>query len=264
MKIACGISFFYPNEVQIQRIKEYLEFFEMIFIFDNSENEIKYLNDNNKVIYLKNTKNRGLSKAFNWMCEEALSKEFDYICFLDQDSKFEVESLCDFKREILKNDSQDTAMFCPNVIYNKKVKKNQNIEEVEWCISSGSFFKVEKFKEFGFDENYFIDGIERDLCFQLRKKNQKIKQINNCYLIQELGYKNKIGVREHNALRNYYMFRNRLYFFKKFKRNKIILLLKSLKQIFRILILEENKIQKFEYIYKAFFDSLKGKYGSYK
>ncbi|MGL4864545.1 MAG: glycosyltransferase [Cetobacterium sp.] len=264
IKFVAGITFYYPTENQIKKIEKYLKVFDFIFIFDNSENNIYYLEKNEKIVYKKNIENRGLSEAFNWMSQKALNKNVDFICFLDQDSSLSNETIEGIKKEIEENKDNNTAIFCPKIIYDLKKTKDVNnikIEDVQWCISSGSFFKVDKYKDLLFDENYFIDGIENDLCEEIKLKKYKIKQLNEYFLYQELGNKNKYGFTEHNPIRTYYIFRNRLYFYKKYRKSKVGVFFKSIKHILKILICDERKKQKMKMIYKAFRDYSKERLG---
>lgn len=270
-KIACGVVFYNPQPKEVKNISSYLNVFDKIYIYDNSLNcneEYKKIN-NKKIEYIYNGKNDGLSKAYNIMCKKAIIESYNYICLLDQDSLFLKEDIIRIIDKIEKNKNDKIAIFCPQIIYKNLKDKvvNKKEEEVEWCISSGTFLDLNSFKVIGeFDENYFIDRVDSDYCYQLKKAGYKILKLNDSILKQELGNSeikfNQVVI-EHNPVRNYYIFRNRLYFYKK---NKKIYgaILPTLKQIFNVLVFEKEKLEKLKNMKDGFFDFYRGKFGEKK
>lgn len=273
-KICCGITLYNPSMKNITTILEIAKEFDKIFLYDNTENNssIRQYFSDEKFIYIYNSSNDGLAKAYNIMCNLAIEKNFDYICLLDQDSKIDKKSINKIMDKITKFGDKDIAIFSPRIEYSYKkneIKERLETTEVSWVISSGSFINLHVYNTIGgFDENYFIDRLDYDYSVEVKKIGKKIMIINDAILLQELGERKKFlffYISEHEAIRHYYIFRNRLYFFKKNKTTlsifKIIIL--SLKHILRIIFLEKNKKNKLKKIYKGFKDYKNNKMGKF-
>ncbi|PIX27897.1 MAG: glycosyltransferase family 2 protein, partial [Candidatus Huberarchaeum crystalense] len=69
MKIAGVIVLYNPNEEVIDNIKSYLEDIEILYAVDNSETKkdeiIKKIESFNKIVYIDNNGNQGMSAALN-------------------------------------------------------------------------------------------------------------------------------------------------------------------------------------------------------
>ena len=110
-----------------------------------------------------------------------------------------------------------------------------------------------------FYEKLFIDLVDHDFCLNLNKKGYKILQVNSSVLVHNLGESEKkkvLGVTmiptNHSALRRYYMSRNRHYIWDKYKEDfpKWVLTDKRrfITENLKIILFEDNKIEKFKYI----------------
>ncbi|RUR38707.1 glycosyltransferase [Clostridium perfringens] len=282
MKFCCGITLYYPTDEELNIAKKYENIFEKIYLFDNTEGNSILKNKKSfynleKYTYISFNENKGLAEAYNIMCKKAITDGFDYILLLDQDSIILKNDLMNMINYIEKEDSKDIGVFLPNILYNH-MKEEMLIKsdfitnnEVEWGISSGSFINLYIYsKTLGFDEKYFIDRLDYDYCICIRKMGYKIVRIKNAYLHQALGESVKRWnkcISQHNSIRHYYIFRNRLYFyFKKNNRsiynlNKSITL--SLNHVIRIIFLEDNKIEKIRMILEAYKDFSRNKMGKY-
>lgn len=269
MRICAGIVFYNPTDREIENVKTYIDYVDKVIIYDNSEvNNHNYLEesiDKEKLIYLWNGKNDGISKAFNTMADIANSINLDQMLLLDQDSIIEGADI-----EIIKNNMlnvNDCHFFCLKVIFNGEVPiqsyEYMKLRQVPFAITSGTIINISKFIEVGgYDEKLFIDGVDRDFCLKLKMKGMTIYEFQNIFLKQVLGEgrKNIFGVYEHNCLRNYYIFRNRLYILNKYKEifrgmsRLKSLYLSSIKQILSVLLCEKNKWCKLKLIYRGYKD----------
>ena len=116
------------------------------------------------------------------------------------------------------------------------------------------------FKEIGeFDENLFIDYVDTDYCIRLRKSGYKLIQFARPIMMHSLGItKDTLGYSfyEHSPIRNYYIFRNKLYILTKYFSMKrlFITFLSSFKQLLKIILLESEKLEKIQFILLAIKD----------
>lgn len=281
MKFCCGITLYNSSLYELENLLELENSFERIFLFDNTDNSKKrmenekfFLNNSN-FNYITDNGNSGLAVAYNIMCRNAINENYDYICLLDQDSIILPETIKEIKLRIINDDRKNIAVYVPNIIYshknNLKNTKQQSVpeSEIEWAISSGSLINLEAYSETeGFDENYFIDRLDYDYCVQVKHLGYKIIRYRDIVLHQRLGETKKffcVNISQHNPIRHYYIFRNRLYYYlKKMPKSlfgvfRVVLL--SVKHLITVFLFEDNKILKLKMMYKGWKDFRVGNMG---
>lgn len=257
-------------KVRIERLKDKVE---EIVVVDNGSNEttiemLKTLQGLN-VIYLK--ENMGIAYALNRGIEYGISKGYKWILTLDHDSivtQNMISKMLQCYNDLEETLKSKTAMLVPVHIEEKESTNEQqyemNIEkgynEVLTEITSGALTKTDVYKSMGlYDEKLFIDLVDHDFCLNLNKKGYKILQVNSAVLVHNLGESEKkkvLGVTmiptNHSALRRYYMSRNRHYIWDKYKEDfpKWVLTDKRrfITENLKIILFEDNKIEKFKYI----------------
>lgn len=251
MKIAAALTLYHPTKENITNILQYINFFDYIYIYDNSENNnlyCHYFNHNKKINYIYNGKNDGLPVALNKMKNLAIGDNMDYLCTLDQDSVLTKKTFDIIKYDIL-NLNFNIGIICPRIKYQhlklKKVKERYTHKK--WCICSGSFLNLKLIKKYNisYDEYYFIDRFEIDFCHQLNKYNLKIICDNYAVLNHQLGEEEKRP--SHLPYRYYLMSKNRFYYYYKYYNVYIAFLFSiilSSKQCIYIILFEKDKLKK--------------------
>lgn len=246
MRYACGIVLYNPSCENIDHLKEMVREFELVFIWDNSECNEKYVAEIQKMsdeyIYLK--KNAGLAKPYNFFLNICEKKDVDILCILDQDTQFDVEKIKRIKKNIAHDISSKDAIYAPRL---------KNTSQKDWVINSNSFLNVSVLKDNSiiYDEFYYLDRLDADFCRQVRAKNLQIK------IYEEIIIDHRIGEGDrgsHAPIRHYYMFRNRRYFNYKFYpylHAKIRTILQDLKHILSILLYEKEKVCKISQLFKG-------------
>jgi rhamnosyltransferase len=248
-----GVTLFNPTDKDLKRIEEYSEIFQKIYVYDNSETK-NYLSED--IVYYYNGNNDGLSVAFNTMGKDAILEGYEYMVFMDQDSKFNETNIQKIINSI-EESQNEIDIIGPTIVYDTDNKLNdaeEEISEVDWIITSGSFNKLNTF--------LLVGGYD---CRMLKEKKYKVLIHNNSILYQSLGDKthhfgNQI-YSEHSAVRNYYISRNRLYYSNKFKENGIKNILSLFRQVFLIILFDENKMEKLKEIIIGISDFRKKKFG---
>lgn len=273
MNIAICVVWYNPSTENIKKIVSLGKVYNKVFVIDNSNNKHD-IEQRNNIVYFWNGKNNGLSYSYNLALQKSLENKIDYLCVLDQDSDFLVNDINVMNSfiyehlELLKN----IAMIVPKIHYqhcdeNVRVDERE-FEQVEWAISSGSYHNVRLLKDnqIAYDENYFIDRCDADICMQIRRKKLEILQCNRAVLHQELGEANGHRHTSHTPLRHYYIFRNRLYYNKKYYSllKKFILdIFQSIKHVSLILLFEDEKITKLSYCAKGYKDYRMSRMGKF-
>ena len=200
---------------------------------------------------LHSGENIGLSKAYNVFLKYALDNNYEFFITFDQDSRFDLKELSKY---------ENYRPYINDAVTGVYWSKSTNVNSlVDWVISSGSLYDTKIISNVGgFDEYYFIDRVDVDLCYSVRSQGYNVRNINLISLKHSVGgsEEKKFSVPiDHSPIREYYIFRNRMYFYSKFSTIfDMRLLLSSLKQVLFILFFHKHKMKKIRYIFSAFFD----------
>lgn len=270
--LSVGVVLYNPTIEDVQNINYYITSVNIVYVYDNSEKDnsdlLRQRLNSENYVYLHNGNNDGISIALNEILRIAKAQGYRYLILLDQDSIFEGEQMKQLFQFALNLKKNDIAMYVPYVLFeNDRIRINKEWEFVDFAITSGNLLDIEICDKIGkFDEKLFIDGVDRDYCFRILKNNYKICRYNKVILKQCLGIgkKNIFGTYEHSVIRNYYIYRNRLYMVYKYPEifkglNKIkSLYLSIIKQVLSIVFCEKNKTEKLRIIKKATRDYKKG------
>lgn len=272
MDISAGIVLFNPD---INRLKENISAVIVqcahVYLVDNGSNNIdevkKLLNQYNhsKVSVLCNMENQGIAKALNQLASEAQKGGFDWILTLDQDSVAPSNIIEEFEKY---TNNLNTGMLCPVICDRNKgvvVEAKDNYKEIDECITSGSLLNIKAWRKIGgLDESMFIDGVDFDICYRLRKNGYKILCIQSVVLLHELGrivYHRfifwKVLVKNHSAFRKFYIARNTVYLARKEHTNIIKAILQNVKLFLIVVCYEDDKWKKSKKILQGTIDGFK-------
>ncbi|HEM5150950.1 TPA: glycosyltransferase family 2 protein, partial [Streptococcus suis] len=221
-EVYAGIVTFNPNLKTLEDniLSVYNQVNEIVIVDNASENVDRIsevIKQFSKIILIKNHENRGIACALNQLMNFGEINQYSYMLTLDQDSKCP----SDYIQEMLPFFKIDKriAVVAP-------VIKDVNIGVVghapspygfvKTCITSGSVVSIEAWKEIGgYDELLFIDSVDFDFCYRLRKAKYLILQTDRKYLIHEIGNGEvkkifcwKVNVTNHSPFRKYYISRN--------------------------------------------------------
>lgn len=259
MDISAGIVLFNPD---INRLEENINAVIVqcthMYLIDNGSSNIdeviELLKRYNqaKITIMCNAVNCGIAKALNQITAAAQKDGFEWILTLDQDSVVPPNIIEEFEKYI---NNPDVGMLCPVICDRNSgiaVKIKSECEEIEECITSGSLLNIEAWRKIGgFDESMFIDGVDFDMCYQLRQNGYKILRIQSVVLLHELGHIEnrhflfwKVRVKNHSAFRKFYIARNTMYLARKKHTSIVKALLQNVKLFFIVFCYEDDKRQK--------------------
>ncbi|KLE14597.1 glycosyltransferase family 2 protein [Clostridium sp. C8] len=259
-----------------------------IVIIDNGSNEetiqyLRYLSEKNSIKVIFNEENMGIAYALNQGVKYAKEKKYDWIITMDNDSEA-VEDMVSVMLNTYNSlditEKQRIAGIFPEKIEKgltnsrdyKKVNNYDDYIYITHDITSGNLIKTKIFDEIGlFDEKLFIDSVDHELCYRILNMGYTMIKVRNSILLHSLGktkqkkilFKNVIYT-NHSALRKYYMTRNRFYIWQKYKNLKEINKLDKknfIKENIKILLLEEDKIDKFKMILRGYIDYRNNRFG---
>lgn len=250
---------------------------DLIFIVvDNTPDRNLVLTGEN-FVYLPLGDNTGIAHALNIGCIYASEKyNAEWVLTMDQDSVIPINMINCYS-SFVSSANDDVGLICPLInVYNGENKKSSDtLVEVKTALSSGSYVNMKAYKEIGgFKDELFIDEVDFDYCYRLRLHGYRIYQLNYVILQHQLGNTKEYSFRgkhlfyvlNHNCLRHYYMQRNYLYISKWYSNafpelkwpyfNGII-------SIVKVLLFEDDKLNKIIYRIKGYLDYKKNILGKY-
>ncbi len=242
-----------------------------ILLFDNSVDYHPLESiDAEKVILFQSQKNIGIGGAHHYACQMAETENFDFILFLDQDTRLPGGFLNDMVvgfYQLQKSypclSAIGPSWYDPrmdNYLQENNLKKSwfsQKKEKIlnllggnsnSIIISSGMLIWVEALKKIGYPKKeYFIDLVDIEWCLRAKAKNLQIKKLNHIQIQHDLGEvkitRSKI-LKYQKPIRYYYSIRNSFLLFREKQFPflfRLYILIKNLKEMQKIPFVPEPK-----------------------
>lgn len=241
-------------------IKTFIGDVNKLIIWENSdlnleqkENLLNLYND--KVLFCSNNCNCGISLPLNYAWNYARINKYNYILTMDQDSI--LEKARDYINSIISR--QESAIYGPyvvNTLQDDTKIHNNNFELVDYVITSGCVIPVSILDKIGgYNTDFFIDGIDVELCYRAKEYGIKTYMSTEYRLIQRFGtpmYTSILGKKiitlNYPPSRLYEMVKNFIILTRTYKlsrkyKNEFILL-HLIKTPIKILLAEKNKTKK--------------------
>lgn len=270
-KVYAGIVTFNPSLKVLEDnvLSVYKQVSEIVIVDNASENIEKIseiIGQFNNIVLIKNYENKGIAYALNQLMNFGESNLYTYMLTLDQDSKcpknyiqdmlpfFKIDKKIGIVAPVIKDINVGIVGHSPSPY-----------GYVKTCITSGSIVSIEAWKDIGgYDELLFIDSVDFDFCYRLRKAKYLILQTDRKYLIHEIGDGEikkflfwKVNVTNHSPFRKYYISRNNIYY--PLKNRMYIRFLRGVFRdlclIFIVLFYEESKVSKIKNIIQGMRDA---------
>lgn len=266
-KVYAGIVTYNPEisllEKNIKSIKEQIE---SVLIVDNASNnvtEIKALADTYGIQIEENDRNLGIAAALNQLMKYGSDRDYQWMISLDQDSVCPPNYWGKIKE--FRNVLPKVGIVGP-VIRDREIgivghNPKGKFGVVNTCITSGACILLKAWEEVGgYDEKMFIDSVDFEFCYRVRKAGYSVIQTQDVVLEHSLGNSRivKIGfvkyrVTERSAFRYYYIAQNEIYYPKKHKlyfhfiRGNI----RNIKHILNIMLFEDSKKEKIDAVLRG-------------
>lgn len=226
-KIYAGIVSYNP---ELKRLKENISVIQnqisAVVVFDNGSDNIdeirNLISELTNVEFIRSEKNLGIAGALNQLMQWGYEKGYDWMLSLDQDSVCEKDFVAGMTPYL--TIEKNLGVVAP-VIVDRNVgvvghNPKSEYAHVNTCITSGAFSKISAWKKIGeYDESMFIDSVDFEYCYRMRKYGYGVIQVRNVQLLHELGKSQKrrflfwkIDVTGHSAFRKYYIARNNVYY----------------------------------------------------
>lgn len=227
-----------------------------VIIVDNTPYRDLMIEGDN-ITYIPLMDNFGIAKALNKGFMIAESQGAEWVLTMDQDSDLPsnmIEAYLSFIRET----NGKIGLLAPliNMYAGENKKVSNGYMKIDEAITSGSLINCKAFNDVGgFKDELFIDGVDFEFCWNLRRHGYSIYQLNNVLMQHQLGDskeyslfgKHLFYVTNHNYIRRYYMTRNFLYVRKLYgdiMPKSTIPYLSSLISLFKIILFEKDVLRK--------------------
>lgn len=221
-----GIVTYNPDiEILKRNISAISQQVNCIVLVDNASSniaEIKKAAADAGAEIIGNGQNEGIAKALNQLMEYGKSHGFNWMLSLDQDSICPPD-YCEKMLAVLKRVPKP-GIVAPTIIDKTVGVIGHNLtgefQSVRTCITSGALVSIAVWEEVGkYDEAMFIDSVDFEFCYRVRKQGYQVVQVRDVALSHKLGecemrrlFFWKVRVNHHSAFRKYYIARNNIYY----------------------------------------------------
>ena len=291
MKIAGVVVLYNPDDEVLKNINSYINLLDKLYVVDNSEipNNNKDKFKDKKIQYISNDGNKGIATALNVGANQAIKEKAEWLLTMDQDSSFKdgaLEKMLMFLKELKNNKIMSEILgFNYNQLGVLSALQRTAMNETDTLtgldyplvvMTSGNLINLDIYQKIGgFKDWFFIDAVDFEYCLNVKKNGYEVVQMNTAELNHNLGNTKKktflgktMYVTNHNVTRRYYITRNRHYLFDMYKDDFLeycsIELSRTKSELLKIVLFEDNKINKIKAIYKGYKDYKKGIKGEMK
>ena len=257
----------------IDNIGSLLDQIKHVIVYDNGSTDpdsirlLRSIEGNERVDFFLMSKNEGVSFRLNQGLNLAKQRGYKLLLTMDQDTI--LESNC--VKEMLNVLNTDTKIVSvgPN---RKRDKYNKSLYSiVNYLITSGNLLIIDDALFVGgYCDDLFIDKVDVDFSFALRKNGFMIAIANNAYMVHKVGeYETnsilgiKIKYLSHSPKRFYYIYRNFIVVLRKFffslPKDCTKMILVQFFEFTRMLMIEKDRKEKIICIKKGIIDGLRNK-----
>lgn len=269
MKLASCVILYNPVNDVVHNIHTWLAEAEVVYIFDNTENNntalAEALKAVSKVQYFHDGENKGISIRLNQALAIAQQHGYDWLLTMDQDSYFPENTFYNYVHCVSTFEGiGNVAMFGPQ--YTESISsRGCSYKTVKHLITSGALINLALANNIGpFNEDYFIDYVDVEYCYRAIAKGMQVIQFTHIYLQHNLGEKKeyrsfltfkKTARTFHSSIRLYYMLRNFKYLQRHygiaFSTDIAVLKTALFTSIKNSLLYSSNKVKTLKAVYKA-------------
>lgn len=189
-RILAVVIAYYPDmELLSENMNAFVDHVEKVLVWDNTPDGDKELANlelpgKEKTERVGEGENKGISYVLNWAWHYAVEHGYDYLLTMDQDSLWKNFGL--FIEETLLSKEAPKGIYCPRVL--KKRKSDDIYQKADYGITSGMLVDVQILNQLGgYRQDFFVDGIDIELCLHAKKMGIDTYIISNCMLEQRFG-----------------------------------------------------------------------------
>jgi rhamnosyltransferase len=287
----CAIMVTYNPDAALERnIRAMLPQVDKLIIVDNGSAlpiraHIETIASSCAVQVIWNKENLGLATALNIGIRSAfVSDDFAWIATFDQDSRvaagfrdamLQAYLACPYRQSVGIIGPRHVELTENSTAGLSHHEEHDRFREITAVMQSGTFLSTEALRSCGlFDDSFFIDYVDFELCLRIRKNGLRIIEAPNATIVHRLGNPsrhNRFGrtftVCNHSALRRYYAARNRFRIYFRYLFSDFAWICHDIwlwsKELIKLVLFEEDRAKKLAYIARGGWDALRGRGGMY-
>ena len=280
--VCAVIVTYHPSDAMLKVVPDALAQVDGLVVIDNGSNpsELALLRTAQRTLrfqLIENEKNLGVAEALNQGVRWATNNRFRWVVLFDQDSQITdgfVEKM--FAAWKANPDRERVGSIHSRHIVPESGKEAWVARTPDGSpilpMTAGSMMPVWIFDKIGwFASEYFIDVVDWEYSLRTRAAGFLVIDAKQAILVHEPGHGAESRVlghtfrpSHHNAIRRYYLTRNRIAFYRKYLRRFPRWILSSayqqfFKETIVCLIAEQDRVRKFRSIVLGTWDGLLGK-----
>ncbi len=236
------------------------------------------------VTLLFNPENLGVAAALNIGLRAAAAAGAEWALTLDQDSRVTphlAETLAAALAALPPAERERTAVLAPELLAPggslsavRSVPSDAASREADTAVTSGCLVRLAAWQAVGgFDERLFIDYVDHDFCFRLRRAGWAVRTCGGARLLHAIGnatlvrrFGRTLSVNQHSPLRFYYIVRNGLLFWRTYRGDSRFLRqdqLNTFKLLVKALLFDTRRCERLRLCWQAARDYRQGRFGRY-
>ena len=208
--VAALIVTFNPDERLFLSLEAVQSVANQVVIVDNDSNDKSFINNlkslfsENALAILELSSNLGIAGALNYGVKYIKDNfNVDYILTLDQDTIIVYHDI----GTVIKEANHRFDKIGIIALGTNKTLEKINYRKIRYVITSGNLVRVEVFNNLKFREEFFMDQVDFDFDYEVRKRNYKIILADGYLIDHRLG--EKLGKFTYEQqFRMYYIIRN--------------------------------------------------------
>lgn len=267
----------------IENLSSILAQVKGLIIVDNGSNQseldaLRAMSRRYSLTLIENGRNAGVAEALNQGVRRALQDGFPWVILFDQDSRitanFIEEMLATWERHPRR---ERIGSIHPRYVDPVTGQESFILRAKDGgpfkSITSGSLMPAWIFDKVGFfASEYFIDEVDSEYCLRIRAAGYLIADSDQAVLLHNAGHPEPCSIMgftfrptHHNAVRRYYMSRNRLVVYRKylwlFPRCIVYSMFDSFRETVKCFLGEPDRMRKFRNFLLGTWDGLLGRMG---
>ena len=225
---------YHPSRAMLDNLANVLVEVDGLVVVDNGSgaDELDWLRTASRKSgfqLIANGENLGVAEALNQGVRWAKTQGYAWVLLLDQDSRMRPGFVAAMSSTWLSHPGRpQVASIHPQYLHpelgSQRIAPRAPDGSLVWCLTSGVMMPTWIFDKIGwFASEFFIDWVDIEYCFRIRAAGYRIAESPQAILLHEPGHSASASVlgfsfwpSHHNAVRRYYMSRNRIVVFRKY------------------------------------------------
>lgn len=276
---------YHPTSSMLENLSRIRAQLGGVVVVDNGSNEqeldaLRFASRSQRIQVIENKENLGIAEALNQGVKWAKTQAFEWVVLFDQDTGITdgfIENMLAAWRGHPQRErigSIHARHVIPNTAKEVWVTRSPDGSPI-LPLTAGSMMPMWIFDQIGwFASEYFIDVVDWEYSFRTMAAGFLVIDAKHAILFHEPGHAAETRVfghtfrpSHHNAIRRYYLTRNRIAFYKKYIGTFPKWILSSayhqfFKETVMCLIAEDNRLRKLRSIVLGMCDGILGRMGS--